>query len=64
MANYQEFIKERTIEIGKYLIESNSSITKASKVFGVSRNTVVNDIKRLKEFDLDLSIKVNEILKR
>lgn len=58
-----DYIKERTIKIGHYFIESRNTVRSIAKEFGVSKSTVHKDLtERLPEINSDLANQVKEIL--
>lgn len=58
-----DYIKERTIKIGHYIIETRNTVRKIAKEFGVSKSTVHKDLtERLPEINPELASEVKEIL--
>ena len=58
-----DYIKERTIKIGKYIVETRKTVRVIAKEFGVSKSTVHKDLtERLPELNPELAIEVKEIL--
>src|SRR5690625_2494917 len=58
-----DYIKERTIRIGKYLMETRKTVRVIAKEFGVSKSTVHKDLtERLPEVNAELAKQVKEIL--
>ncbi|WP_181346796.1 sporulation transcriptional regulator SpoIIID [Thalassobacillus sp. CUG 92003] len=58
-----DYIKERTIRIGEYIVESKKTVRVIAKEFGVSKSTVHKDLtERLPELNPELSQKVKKIL--
>ena len=58
-----DYIKERTIKIGKYIVETRKTVRVIAKEFGVSKSTVHKDLtERLPEINPDLANEVKEIL--
>lgn len=58
-----DYIKERTIKIGRYLVETHNTVRSIAKEFGVSKSTVHKDLtERLPEISPDLANQVKEIL--
>jgi putative DeoR family transcriptional regulator (stage III sporulation protein D) len=50
-----DYIKERTIKIGKYIVETKKTVRVIAKEFGVSKSTVHKDLtERLPEINPDL----------
>lgn len=58
-----DYIKERTIKIGHYFVETRNTVRKIAKEFGVSKSTVHKDLtERLPEINPELANQVKEIL--
>jgi putative DeoR family transcriptional regulator, stage III sporulation protein D len=58
-----DYIKERTIKIGKYIVETRKTVRVIAKEFGVSKSTVHKDLtERLPEINPDLANEVKGIL--
>jgi putative DeoR family transcriptional regulator (stage III sporulation protein D) len=58
-----EYIKERVIKEGEYIVETNSTVRKTSAHFGISKSSVHKDVtERLKYIDIDLYEKVRVFL--
>ena len=58
-----DYIKERTIRIGKYVVETRKTVRLIAKEFGVSKSTVHKDLtERLPEINAELAKQVKEIL--
>ena len=58
-----DYIKERTIKIGKYIVETRKTVRVIAKEFGVSKSTVHKDLtERLPEINPELANEVKEIL--
>lgn len=59
----REYIEERALEIGEYIIESNATVRQAAKRFGVSKSTVHKDLTdRLIEINPTLAREVRKVL--
>lgn len=59
----REYIEERALEIGEYIIESNATVRQAAKRFGVSKSTVHKDLTdRLIEINPTLARDVRKVL--
>ena len=57
------YIKERTLEVARYIAQSHETIRAAAKVFNLSKSTVHNDIsKRLPKADKELFEEVKVVL--
>ena len=51
----KDYIEERVIEIAEYIIDNNSTVRAAAKVFNVSKSTVHKDVhERLLRINRDL----------
>ncbi|HEX7058119.1 MAG TPA: sporulation transcriptional regulator SpoIIID [Bacilli bacterium] len=58
-----DYIKERTIKIGRCLVETRHTVRTIAKEFGVSKSTVHKDLtERLPEINPDLANQVKKIL--
>ncbi|MCF6138874.1 sporulation transcriptional regulator SpoIIID [Alkalihalobacillus berkeleyi] len=58
-----DYIKERTIKIGRYIVETRKTVRMIAKEFGVSKSTVHKDLtERLPEINPELANSVKEIL--
>lgn len=58
-----DYIKERTIKIGRSLVENKQTVRTIAKEFGVSKSTVHKDLtERLPEINPDLANQVKDIL--
>ncbi len=58
-----DYIKERTIKIGNYILETRKTVRTIAKEFGVSKSTVHKDLtERLPEINPELAIQVKEVL--
>ncbi|MCY0869852.1 MAG: sporulation transcriptional regulator SpoIIID [Firmicutes bacterium] len=58
-----EYIKERTVKIGEYIVDTRNTVRTIAKEFGVSKSTVHKDLtERLPEINPDLADRVKEIL--
>lgn len=58
-----DYIKERTTKIGRYLVETRSTVRAIAKEFGVSKSTVHKDLtERLPEVNPELAKEAKEIL--
>ncbi len=58
-----DYIKERTLKIGHYIVETRNTVRTIAKQFGVSKSTVHKDLtERLPEINPDLASKVKDIL--
>jgi len=58
-----DYIKERTLKIGRYIVETKNTVRTTAKDFGVSKSTVHKDMtERLPEINPELANHVKEIL--
>lgn len=58
-----DYIKERTIRIGKHIVETRKTVRLIAKEFGVSKSTVHKDLtERLPEINPELANQVKTIL--
>ncbi|KAB8126758.1 sporulation transcriptional regulator SpoIIID [Gracilibacillus oryzae] len=58
-----DYIKERTLRIGKHIVETKKTVRVIAKEFGVSKSTVHKDLtERLPEIHPELANEVKEIL--
>lgn len=58
-----DYIKERTIKIGRSLVETRQTVRTIAKEFGVSKSTVHKDLtERLPEINPELANQVKMIL--
>ncbi|MCS1352261.1 sporulation transcriptional regulator SpoIIID [Mechercharimyces sp. CAU 1602] len=58
-----DYIKERTIKIGRYFVETRNTVRHIAKEFGVSKSTVHKDLtERLPEINPELAEEVKKIL--
>lgn len=56
-------VEERAAMLGEYIIESQATVRKAAKIFGVSKSTVHKDVsQRLKYINPQLYKKVKVVL--
>ncbi|MFG6114089.1 putative DeoR family transcriptional regulator, stage III sporulation protein D [Thalassobacillus cyri] len=58
-----DYIKERTIKIGEYIVETKKTVRVIAKEFGVSKSTVHKDLtERLPELNPEMAVQVKKIL--
>ena len=61
----REITDKRAEELGKYIIDTGSTVRAAAKVFGISKSTVHKDITvRLKDIDRGLFNRVKTVLEK
>ncbi len=59
----KDYIEERVLELARYIIDTNSTVRHAAKVFRVSKSTVHKDVtERLLEINPSLAQEVKEVL--
>lgn len=59
----KEYIEERAVEIGTYIIDSNATVRQTAKRFGVSKSTVHKDVtERLDKINGSLAYEVRKVL--
>ena len=57
------YIEERVVKIASYIVENNSTVRQAAKMFGVSKSTVHKDIsERLKLINPSMANEVRKVL--
>src|SRR5699024_8690136 len=58
-----DYIKERTIRIGNYVVDTRQTVNLIAKEFGVSKRKVHKDLtNRLQEINEEIDKKVKEVL--
>lgn len=59
----KEYIEERAVEIGTYIIQSNATVRQTARKFGVSKSTVHKDVsERLTYINPALASEVRKVL--
>lgn len=59
-----DYISERVVKEGKYIIENNSTVRATASYFGISKSTVHKDVtERLQGIDGELFESVKRVLK-
>ncbi len=59
----KEYIEERVIKIGMYIMDSNATVRQTAKEFGVSKSTVHKDVsERLELINPSLAAEVRKVL--
>lgn len=59
----KDFVSERAVELGKYIVTNNATVRAAAGVYRVSKSTVFVDVtKRLEHIDPDLHDRVQRVL--
>jgi putative DeoR family transcriptional regulator (stage III sporulation protein D) len=58
-----DYIEERALELGKYIVSSKTTVRDAAKIFGVSKSTVHKDVtERLPKINPVVALQVKDIL--
>ncbi|MFZ4451805.1 sporulation transcriptional regulator SpoIIID [Salibacterium aidingense] len=58
-----DYIKERTIKMGRYVVETRKTVRTIAKEFGVSKSTVHKDLtERLADINPELAEEVKHVL--
>ena len=59
----KDYIEERAISIGAYIIENNATVRQTAKAFGVSKSTVHKDVTdRLAQLNPSLASAARQVL--
>lgn len=59
----RDYIEERAIAVGEYIVDSGSTVRQAAKQFGISKSTVHKDVTdRLEEIRPQLAIEARKVL--
>ena len=59
----KDYIEERAMEIGEYIIEKRATVRQTAKRFGVSKSTVHKDVtERLQQINPSLAVEARKIL--
>jgi len=59
----QEYIRQRVLDISKYIIETSATVRQTASVFGVSKSTVHKDVtERLPQINEQLAKEVRRVL--
>lgn len=59
----KDYIEERSVDIGNYIVENNATVRQTASRFGISKSTVHKDVTvRLGEIDPTLAVKVRNVL--
>lgn len=62
-SNLVASIKERCVTLGKYIVETRSTVRSVAGEFGISKSTVHKDVTQiLRRVDFELYCKVKEVL--
>ena len=59
----RDYIEERALEIGEYIIEEGATVRQAARKFGISKSTVHKDVtERLEQINLCLAHEARKVL--
>ena len=59
----KEYIKERTLQVARHILETEDTIRKTAEIFSLSKSTVHNDLsKRLGRIDAKTYAQIKQIL--
>lgn len=59
----RDYIRKRVLDVSQFIIDTNSTIRHAAKVFGVSKSTVHKDVtERLPRVDEEMADLVKKVL--
>lgn len=59
----RDYIEERVLEIGEYIIEEGATVRQAAKRFGISKSTVHKDVtERLMQINLHMAQEARKVL--
>jgi len=59
----QDYIRDRVLELGNYILESTATVRQTADIFGVSKSTVHKDVtERLPRINPELAYQVRLIL--
>ena len=59
----KEYIEERSVNIGNYIVENGATVRQTARRFGISESTVHKDVTmRLEEIDPRLAAQVRSVL--
>ena len=59
----QDYIRDRVLELGNYILASNATVRQTAEIFGVSKGTVHKDVtERLPRVNQQLAFRVRTIL--
>ncbi len=60
-----DYIRKRVLDVSQFIIDTDSTIRHAAKVFGVSKSTVHKDVtERLPKIDEELAKLVKKVLEK
>ncbi|MCQ4987327.1 sporulation transcriptional regulator SpoIIID, partial [Anaerostipes caccae] len=59
----KEYIEERAVEVGNYIVDKKATVRQSAKVFGISKSTVHKDVtERLDKINQSLARRAREVL--
>ena len=59
----KDYIEERALEIGEYIIEEGATVRQAARKFGISKSTVHKDVtERLEQVNASLARDARKVL--
>lgn len=59
----QDYIRDRVLELGNYILASNATVRQTAEIYGVSKSTVHKDVtERLPRVNQQLAVRVRMIL--
>lgn len=60
-----KIVEKRCMELGEYIIQTNSTVRQAGEFFGISKSTVHIDVtKRLRQISPSMAHSVNKVLQQ
>ena len=59
----RDYIEQRALEIGEYIVEEGATVRQAAKKFGISKSTVHKDVtERLEQINASLAREARKVL--
>ena len=59
----RDYIEQRALEIGEYIVEEGATVRQAAKKFGISKSTVHKDVtERLEQINASLARETRKVL--
>ena len=59
----RDYIEQRALEIGEYIVEEGATVRQAAKKFGISKSTVHKDVtERLEQINASLARDARKVL--
>lgn len=62
ISHYSSKVRQRCIDVGRYILETRKTVRQVAEVFLVSKSTIHKDTNRLYYIDRDLYYKVKEVM--